>query len=207
MALTVRRQFKDYAGHKPIIEMPLVISRPRSHRMQASPTKNSPESIGFLTVLNIEESGWIGGYLLLNLAGRPLEFCCTAPVQPDRAQEVLYGPTLIPFLVGEHIAPAILQQTKLAPTITVTNVSEALAARGTIDQPVLYLVDEEEEANKATQDGIFLLDDYTLQHHHKHSPDRQIAEEVWQSAHEQFGLIEPFDRIHDAIAEAQRAAA
>ena len=44
--------------------------------------------------------------MLLNLAGRPLEFHCTAPVKPNRVQQILYGPSLQPYLYGEQIGPS-----------------------------------------------------------------------------------------------------
>ena len=70
--------------------------------MSASGSKSVP-SVGFLTVQEFTDLGLIGGYLILNAVGRPLEFHCTAPVRPNRAQEILYGPTLAPFLYGEQI--------------------------------------------------------------------------------------------------------
>ena len=71
--------------------------------MTASGSKAMP-TVGFLTVQSFADVGLIGGYLLLNPLGRPLEFHCTAPVRPNRAQEILYGPTLAPYLYGEQIA-------------------------------------------------------------------------------------------------------
>ena len=65
----------------------------------------SSRLMGFLTVVEHPEFGLFGGYLLLNWAGRPLEFHCTAPLKPNRAQEILYGPTLEPFLYGEQMPP------------------------------------------------------------------------------------------------------
>src|SRR6266404_1210747 len=54
----------------------------------------SEAAVGFLTVVSSEPHGLVGGYLVLNALGRPLEFHCTAPVKPNRAQEILYGATL-----------------------------------------------------------------------------------------------------------------
>ena len=48
--------------------------------------------------------------VLLNAAGRPLEFHCTAPIKPNRAQEILYGPTLESFLYGEQIGQTLIGQ-------------------------------------------------------------------------------------------------
>ncbi len=76
--------------------------------MSSSTQKSMPAGIGFLSVIEHDELGLFGGYLVLNMAGRPLEFHCTSPVRPNRAQEILYGPTLRPFLFGEQIGQALL---------------------------------------------------------------------------------------------------
>ncbi|MEQ8839035.1 MAG: hypothetical protein RID07_19675, partial [Lacipirellulaceae bacterium] len=58
-------------------------------------------AIGFLTAVESPQHGLFGGYLVLSLQGRPLEFRCTTPVKPTRAQEILYGKTLRPYLLCE----------------------------------------------------------------------------------------------------------
>ncbi|GEM_PF-626377 len=72
----------------------------------------SPLVLGFLSVLTPSEVGFVGGYLVLNDVGRPLEFHCTTPVKPTRAQEILYGTSLKPYLFAEAIAPALAAKAK-----------------------------------------------------------------------------------------------
>ncbi len=62
--------------------------------MMSNTDAKSKSALGFLTVVEHPQYGLFGGYLVLNIAGRPLEFHCTAPIKPNRAQEILYGPTL-----------------------------------------------------------------------------------------------------------------
>ena len=54
-------------------------------------------ALGFLTVLR-EANGYLGGYLVVNGWGRPLEFRLTSAVQPNRVQQILYGGTLEPYV-------------------------------------------------------------------------------------------------------------
>ena len=70
-------------------------------------------TFGYLSTLESAEHGYFGGYLIVSPLGRPLEFHCTAPVRPSRAQEILYGPTLQPYLLGEQICGALLEAAKL----------------------------------------------------------------------------------------------
>ncbi|MDR1141839.1 MAG: hypothetical protein LBL62_09115 [Planctomycetaceae bacterium] len=97
------------------------------------------EKLGFLTVTNQPRLGLIGGYLILNQAGRPLEFHCTTPLKPNRTQEILYGNTLEPFLYGEQIAKTLLIRSKVPVSYIFTNTSAVLAVQEHIETPVFYV--------------------------------------------------------------------
>ena len=86
-------------------------------------------ALGFLTVVADPQYGLCGGYLILNPAGRPLEFHCTTPIKPNRAQEILYGPTLESFLYGEQIGRTLIQQGGESPLVVFTDVEPVLCAR------------------------------------------------------------------------------
>ena len=83
-------------------------------------------ALGFITVRHHVEHGYFGGYLILNQLGRPLEFHCTLPVKPSRAQSLLYGPTLDDFICGEQIAKALVTKAKLKPSLLLTDCSAVL---------------------------------------------------------------------------------
>lgn len=108
-------------------------------RLGASQSKSLP-AIGFLTVATIPNHGLVGGYLLLNAAARPIEFHCTAPVRANRAQEILYGPTLRPYLYGEQIGQTLLARSKTKPLLAVTDIEDVLAARQFTAQPVIFIL-------------------------------------------------------------------
>ena len=63
-------------------------------------TATATPNLGFLTVLH-EPSGYLGGYLVTNVWGRPLEFRVSTAVQPNRVQRILYGGTLQPYICAE----------------------------------------------------------------------------------------------------------
>jgi hypothetical protein len=191
----------------------------------------SISTLGFLTVVQHQQYGLFGGYLLLNMVGRPLEFHCTAPIKPNRAQEILYGPTLEGFLYGEQIGQTLVKQSAVEPLVVCTDCQPALAAREFVPMPlVLVLASEEmrcDEADKKTDDekvqsGKF----FRIDSAHRNGPQlatfrwgrnrlaaaertagddqRQIVERLADLS-ETFDLIEPFQRIRDAIEEAQQA--
>ena len=107
---------------------------------------HSKPAIGFLTVIDHPQHGLFGGYLVLNLAGRPLEFHCTAPIKPNRAQQILYGPTLESFLYGEQIGSTLLGHAKTSPLVVCTDREPVLSLRDLVDMPVALVLPPEEAA-------------------------------------------------------------
>src|SRR5687767_13690884 len=107
-----------------------------------SSASKSAACLGFLTVIEHAELGLFGGYLVLNAAGRPLEFHCTSPVKPNRAQEILYGPTLRPYLFGEQIGQTLIAKAKNEVALVCTDQPACLAAREFCDRPLVLLISE-----------------------------------------------------------------
>lgn len=201
-------------------------------------TASGPKSltaIGFLTVMEHPQHGLFGGYLLLNSTGRPLEFHCTAPTKPNRAQEILYGPTLRPYLFGEQIGYTLWSKARLKAGCVVTDREAVLALRDLVECPVVLVREVEAQGlalqattasrgsddveaipsgvrlsdEEATAAGLFVFPlgrvQACLPRHHR--ADQQAVTDCWQNCAETLDLIEPFDRIRDAIEEAQRMAA
>lgn len=94
---------------------------------------------GFVSVIRSAEHGLFGGYLVLNGQGRPLEFHCTAPVQANRAQEILYGTTLDPFLCGEQIGHTLLTAAQRTPVVVCTSELPVLALQPLASMPVVWV--------------------------------------------------------------------
>ena len=195
----------------------------------AATGSTSSASIGFLTVCEHEGQGLFGGYLLLNLAGRPLEFYCTAPVRPNRAQEILYGPTLKPYLYGDQIGQTLLEKAKTKPLLVFTDVEPALAVREYVPSPVVLVLSGEqatqmERARRPDSAAMLVAGDPVVplafayrvhlfsvgeQHFAVSQTHCQDAEKVvaqWQPYVAEFDVREPFQRIRDAIDEARRSA-
>lgn len=188
---------------------------------------NPQPAIGFLTVCEHEGQGLFGGYLVLNPAARPLEFYCTAPIRPNRAQEILYGPTLKPYLYGEQIGRTLLEKAKARPIVVFTDVDHVLAVRQYSTSPVAHVVKPESTIGEPVESASHLrLDDAhgtprnpVLANVHCFSlGERRLAvaeayendeREIvarWQPYATTFDLMEPFERIRDAIDEARASA-
>jgi len=196
--------------------------------------QKSLPAIGFLTVTRDLEQGLFGGYLLLNALGRPLEFHCTAPVRPNRAQEILYGPTLDSYLCGERIGHTLLEKSKVEPQLVLTDCPAAIDVRGLISTPVVLLLANELPANESETDvgeslevvtgnisegGVselagashtrmhpFRWQNYHLAVHAEHGADEPHFVQHWPAFASQIELQEPFGRIREAIDEARASA-
>ena len=168
------------------------------------PSSKSQPAIGFLTVVASGDAQLTGGYLLVDASGRPLEFHCTVPVKASRAQEILYGATLEPFLYGEQIAATLIRKPKISPVVVCTDCSQALTARSVVNMPVLLVGDARDTK---TRIKCFSLASHEVALAEQDADDRVAVEKAFASIHIEFDLAEPFDRIRGAIEEAQRQAA
>ena len=179
-------------------------------------------AIGFLSVRDLSGQGLVGGYLLLNASGRPLEFHCTAPVKPSRAQQILFGPTLEPYVYGEQIGQTLIAKAAVQPLVICTDTGPALAVRDFISVPVALVLD-----NSAAQGSTASAADessYRVDVAHAHGGKlahfsvgaNRLAVAAARDAEKSelterlqtlggWDLMEPFTRIRQAIEEAHRA--
>lgn len=189
--------------------------------MHQDDAKSLP-AIGFLTVIEHPQHGLFGGYLVLNPAGRPLEFHCTAPVKANRAQEILYGPTLYPYLYGEQIGQTLVAKSKVAPPVVLTDVEPALALREVTAAAVALVLTSEKvtetNAPPSADETAYRLDPphrrlrlatFAAGRHQLAVPARFEADcptlaQQLEAVAQQLDLAEPFERIRDAISEAQK---
>ena len=159
----------------------------------------SPVTLGFLTVLQ-EPTGWVGGYLVTNAWGRPLEFRLTTAVQPNRVQQILYGPTLTEYLHADLIGKTLVEKTGTQPTLIVTDSLPALGLRGRVGIPVVAVGPAAGSADVielAHPRGPLLFSA-------KYPEDRTVIEDRLERVDPAVDLGEPFARIREAIAEARK---
>ncbi|MGQ9563158.1 MAG: hypothetical protein ACUVQH_13575 [Thermogutta sp.] len=110
--------------------------------------------LGFFSVSPHSDGGFIGGYLILNGVGRPLEFHCTTPVKPNRTQQILYGATLRPYLFGEQIAPALIAKAKTSVRVVCVSQWESLSLASQITEPVALVCPDPEGPAHIEEDQI-----------------------------------------------------
>lgn len=157
--------------------------------------------LGFLTSVALD-GGYVGGLLVTNHQGRPLEFQCTAPVRPNRMQEILYGPTLESFVLGELIGQTLLEKVSVKPHLVLTDQPGLLDLRGHVTLPVAA-IDDESSDTPATKPAT--LGRQTLRFHPSHAADRDAVAPCANLIPRDADLKEPFDRVREALREAMGA--
>lgn len=168
-------------------------------------------TIGFLTVFEPSEHLFIGGYLILNSKGRPVEFHCTAPVKPNRAQQILYGATLRPYLCCEQIGQALVRRSKQEPILICTDVEDVMELCEISPASVVFAPAQDQMDQSPhvlhTRFVPLAIGNERAWLHPLDRENQAAIEQLWRQHFNSLSLVEPFGRIRDAIREAQRDAA
>jgi len=117
-----------------------------------------------------EGASYLGGLLITNSIGIPLDFRYTEPITPTKLQSLLYGRALEPHIKGEVIQKALMKEVKSPPDLMFVQASDLADDFAGAQYPILSI--------QRTQDppldshGTFL----------RHSP-RELSVQIGESGH------------------------
>jgi len=173
--------------------------------MDAEPGKPLP-AFGFLTAMASADHGWFGGYLVLSPSGRPLEFRCSTPIAPSRAQEILYGPTLRSYLLADVIGQALVDSAESQVRLILTDLPDMLPLGLVRPEPVVCVEPlADGESSLAVPAAAFELHGYRATPGSPMADDRSALHAALEPLAAHVDLGEPFERIRAALTEAQLA--
>lgn len=167
-----------------------------------------PPNVGFLTVIS-DGTNYLGGFLVTNFWGRPLEFRLTTAVQPNRVQQILYANTLAEYVCADLIGRTLIEKTGTASQLIVTDNLNVLPVRARLEVPVVALLNPEltnvsdlgiathPRVNHARSQSPLLIDP-------RYPDDVHTVPSLLDRLDSALELTEPFTRIRDAIAEARK---
>jgi hypothetical protein len=177
----------------------LSVTIPRKDNGMSGAGKTEHLRLGFMETMEVDGRGHIGGLLITNQNGRPLEFQCTTPVKPNRTQEILFGETLRSWLLGELIGSTLLDRVAIKPDIVITSDPNLLELRNHTAIPVACAADA---GSRVTEQGRTLrIGGSLLRFHGAHELD---AESLIKQKHlipDSADLAEPLERVREALAE------
>jgi len=171
-------------------------------------TPTGPIDLGFLTVFQ-EGSGYLGGYLVTNTWGRPLEFRLSTAVQPNRVQHILYGPTLQEYLCADLIGKTLIDRCSTPVQILFTDSLMVLPLRSRLEIPVAVVSNQDdpllpflpgERVARLVDERItrpLLFDP-------RQGDDAQRIRQLWDKIDPGMDVSEPFARIREAMSEARK---
>ncbi len=177
----------------------------------AQTTTSDPLNLAFLAILR-ESGSYLGGYLVTNLWGRPLEFRLTTAVQPNRIQQILYGSALEPYICADLIGKTLLDKTATPAGFIFTDSEAALELRRQLDFPVAWVPSAakhqaaEWDANR-TGVSFAAHGPTPVVCHPRFAGDAEPLRDLLVRLESTFDLKEPFARIHEAMSEARKMGA
>lgn len=162
-------------------------------------------NLGFLTVVQ-ENGGYLGGYLVTNSWGRPLEFRLSTTVQPNRVQQILYGPTLKPYIYADLIGKTLVEKTTVAVQLLITDCEPLLDLRLHIPTPIVWLAATDDPLAQALEQagaGVGRTAAGPLLCHPKFTEDMAALRALLERV-DTGDWAEPFARIREALSEARK---
>ena len=148
--------------------------------------------------------------MITNQIARPLEFHCTMPVKPSRAQELLYGPTMDAFVCGEQIARALVTKAKVKPALVLADCPAVLALSTVSDVSVAQLLFEHRDEHpyfrlplgSAGELAQKQIDSWRFALLTTHPNSARQLEQTLVEVGVNIDLTEPFQRVTEALLEA-----
>jgi hypothetical protein len=161
-----------------------------------------------LTVVQ-ETTGFVGGYLITNTWGRPLEFRLSTAVQPNRVQQILYGETLRPYVCGELIGKALVDRSATSAQLILTDCEAVRDLRHKLEVPVVWLASPNDplartEGGSPTVAAAETGERGPLLCHPRYPTDLPVVRSLLSQLDSTFDLMEPFARIREAVGEARK---
>jgi hypothetical protein len=162
--------------------------------------------LGFLTVF-AGDTGFLGGYLVTNSWGRPLEFRLSTAVQPNKVQQILYGQTLSEYLCADLIGKTLVEKTSIPAQMVITDTANVLPLRSRLDIPVVAALPDRDAS--APPDRMVHMFDHPrssvpLALDPRWTDDEDRVRVILDRVDAALELAEPFTRIREAMGEARK---
>ncbi|MDR1841806.1 MAG: hypothetical protein LBQ86_07770 [Holophagales bacterium] len=160
-----------------------------------------------------EGASYLGGLLITNSLGIPIDFRYTEPITPTKLQSLLYGKALEPHLRGDVIQKALLKEIKTPPDLMFVRMSDLAGDFAVENKYPILSVQRSQEQPLPTQGATTRISSRELlvQLSEGASPLRVLfahgltqaeqdsaMEKVVQAGY-QMDLAEPMDRTLEAL--------
>jgi len=168
--------------------------------------------IGYITAKEQRENVFMGGLLITNQKGLPLEFRYTDPVTPTRLQRIIYGSALNRYLIVEVIARSLVESISEKPDIFITDSRLILELSEIFKSPLISI--QQSDKSPFPELGYITklpTGDILMQIHPSGSPVHityagdpngfDKIQPLLTASGSKMDLIEPLKRIEEALDE------
>lgn len=174
-----------------VSKQPLNLETPRREKDAAGP------NLAYLSCPPGPDKNFLGGLLITDARSRPLHFGYVAPVRPTPIQRLLYGGTLPEHVRVDVIAKKLFSDgVPVVPDVLFVDDRQLLAARRVFMIPTAVL---ERRPTGGDSSNSLSTVQYTVD---QHSGDDDSVGRVLADLEQAIDLIEPFNRIREALKEA-----
>ena len=168
--------------------------------------------IGYILANEMGEDTFIGGLLVTDQKGFPIEFRYTDPVTPSALQRVIYGNALDRYLIVEVIARSLIESVTDKPDLFITNSRLILELNDLLSAPLIS-IQEGNESPFPELGHVSKLEngDILMQIHPTGSPAHityagdeagfDKIQPIIEGAGGEMNLLEPLKRINEALAQ------
>ncbi|MGQ9855464.1 MAG: hypothetical protein ACUVQF_01890 [Fervidobacterium sp.] len=152
--------------------------------------------IGYLSVKNIDGK-YLGGILIVNDYGIPVEFKYSEPIAPTRLQQIIYGNSLEYYLNTEIISKGLIQKLENRPELLLVEDPMLLFDKNIVMVTLLpQMVNEKVDGNEAVVNVNNKSLRITFPENAK--VEDSLVQKIVDLS-QKFDIFEPFDRIEKAL--------
>ena len=119
---------------------------------------------GYVVCLTMADGAFVGGALVTDAAGLPVEFRHTEPVVPSRIQRVLYGRVLEAYMHNDVVVGLLLASLTSIPQMFIVAEVNYLDGAGAFGQPAVWATDARNVPAKEPGTRLDLSDEEYVLH-------------------------------------------
>lgn len=155
-----------------------------------------------------EKDSYLGGMMIVDERGIPLEFKYTDIINPSKLQKVLYGDVLEKYLKEEVIMGNLVEKIENKPDIYFVDKLENQVLEKFVDVGVVVIRDSQNQALENIGEFQFIKENEAIiQIDERQSPIKAILEDNRGdelvnkiiSLNLEGNIIEPFERVEEAL--------
>lgn len=161
--------------------------------------------LGFLGIEVFDNGSSIRGAILItDVDTKPYEFRITSPVRASFYQRALYGSTLEDYMLIELLSIPLIKALREDVDLIIVSLPALLRIRPKISIPVAYVRSDDKSLSEDSSEESERKRLLTITTHYEFPEENPVAQSILIPIMQKRDLLEPFERIKIALAEAHK---